>query len=453
MLQVDKTMGEMTDVGQDSAWPKPSLAWAVVFVLSMSFALSMIDRYILTLLMEPIKKDLLLSDTQLGLLQGVAFAVFYSLVGLPMGYIIDRARRRNLIVIGIILWSSMTLLCAFATNYTILFIGRMGLGVGEAALTPAALSLIGDYFSPVRRGRASGLYLAGGSAGIGLALIVGGRVMEIADYGNKVLADFTSHLFRPWQYAFLLVGLVGILFGICSLAIPEPTRRDRAARSVVVGIAPLLIFLRQRQSLLYFFIGGMTLFSICSYGYTAWIPTWFIRVLGWTPAQTGATYGPLVLVGQVLGMLGGGYVSDMLLKRGDEVAPIRVSIIAGAGFLVTALIAPHLQNPDAAMTAFFLLNVFAAAPFATGLAVLISVSPNEVRGQISAIYLFAISAIGLSVGPGVVGLMNDLVFTGRQGIVMSLTVVSTVALPLSLLLLILALRRYPAALHEPARLS
>jgi MFS family permease len=453
MLQVDNSMGEMIDAAEESAWPKPSLAWLVVIVLSMTFALSMIDRYMLTLLLDSIKKDLLLSDTQLGLLQGVAFAAIYSLVGLPMGYFVDRSRRRNLIAIGVILWSSMTVLCAFATNYPILFIGRMGLGLGEAALTPAALSLIGDYFSPVQRARAMSVYLAGASAGIGLALILGGRVIEIADYGNWLLADFTSLQFRPWQFAFLLVGAPGILFGMCAWAIPEPKRRDRATRGVTVGFAPLLAFLRQRQSLLYYFIGGMTLCSICSYSYTSWIPTWIIRVLGWTPAETGATYGSLVLVAQIVGMLGGGYVSDMLLKRGDEVAPIRVVIVSLAGFFGTALIAPHLQNPAAAMASFFLLNVFAAAPFAIAPAVLISVSPNEVRGQVSAIYMFAISAIGLSLGPAVVGLLNDVVFTGRQGITMSLTVVGAVTLPLSLLFLILALRRYRAALHEPARLS
>ena len=161
-----------------SSWPPAPAAWYTVGLLFVAYTFSFVDRFILTLLIEPIKQDFNLSDTGVSLLVGFAFVIFYTFLGIPIGRLADRVNRRNLIVAGITLWSCMTALCGMARGFGSLFVARVGVGVGEAALSPAAYSMIADLFPPKKLGRALSVYTAGAFVGVGLALIVGGLVVQ-----------------------------------------------------------------------------------------------------------------------------------------------------------------------------------------------------------------------------------------------------------------------------------
>ena len=195
----------------ESKTSQPSLkyAWYVVIILMVCYTLSFIDRQILSLLVKPIQQDLGINDTEMGLLQGAAFGIFYTLLGLPMGWLADRISRRNLIAVGIFFWSLMTALCAVARSFGSLFFARMGVGVGEATLAPSAFSMISDYFPRERLGTALSVYSAGIFIGAGLALIVGGTVVSAVSNIPAITMPVLGTI-ASWRLTFLIVGLPGV---------------------------------------------------------------------------------------------------------------------------------------------------------------------------------------------------------------------------------------------------
>lgn len=193
-----------------SAYPEPRRAWGLVVVLTIAYAISFVDRQIISLMVEPIKAYLHLSDTQISLLMGPAFAVFYTIMGIPLGRVADKFNRRNLIVIGMTLWCLMTAASGLARNFAQLFVARMGIGVGEAALSPAALSMISDSFPPEKRTSPIGFYNSAIYIGSGLALVLGGVVIQIVTNSPPVNVPLVGELV-PWQTTFIIVGLPGLI--------------------------------------------------------------------------------------------------------------------------------------------------------------------------------------------------------------------------------------------------
>ena len=199
-----------------SSWPPAPAAWYTVGLLFVAYTFSFVDRFILTLLIEPIKQDFNLSDTGVSLLVGFAFVIFYTFLGIPIGRLADRVNRRNLIVAGITLWSCMTALCGMARGFGSLFVARVGVGVGEAALSPAAYSMIADLFPPKKLGRALSVYTAGAFVGVGLALIVGGLIVQSVISSPDITLPIIGEG-RSWQIPFFIVGLPGLLQRLCTL--------------------------------------------------------------------------------------------------------------------------------------------------------------------------------------------------------------------------------------------
>ena len=224
--------------GQDGApaWPSNRRAWVTVFVLLAAYAVAFIDRQILTLLVEPIQRDLEITDTQFSLLSGLAFTLFYTLMGIPLGWLADRGSRRKLILVSVLFWSAMTAACGMAKSFGMLFLARIGVGVGEAGLSPAAFSMIADSFPPEKRSRALSLYAMGAVAGVGLALIIGGAVIGWASTAPPVVLPILGEL-RTWQLAFLLVSLPGPVLAIAVWALREPKRQELAKASASVSEA------------------------------------------------------------------------------------------------------------------------------------------------------------------------------------------------------------------------
>lgn len=432
----------------DGAWPRPLIGWLVVSALCVAYCISFIDRYLLTLLVEPVKQDLGLSDTEVGLLQGAAFGLFYAVAGIPMGIIVDRGSRRATIAVGMFVWTSMTTVSAFASSFWHLFVARMGVGLGEAALSPAAVSLISDYFPPHKRGRAISVFMTGACVGSGLAIMIGGAVVGLTR-GSAPIELPLIGILRPWQAAFFIVGLPGVLMSFLFMAVPEPGRRGLAAASPGVQASSFWRFLVERRRLIALHFAGMAGSSICAYGFTSWTPVYFIRVHGWTPEHVGAALGPVVLVGLTAGMLVGGALADRRLKRGDAAAPLRIAAWSLTLLAVSAPVATQFDHPAAVLVALGLLNFAVSAPAGVSLTALASVAPNELRGRLSALYLFTISVAGFGIGPTFVGYLNDVLFVGADGVRHSLSVLGLIFGPLAALMLALAVAPYRVALRHP----
>lgn len=424
-------------------------AWSTLGVLMAAYTISFIDRTILSLLIPPIQADLQISDTQISLLVGMAFAVFYTLMGIPLGRIADRHNRRNLIAIGITVWCLMTAACGLARNYWQLFVARIGVGVGEAALSPAAYSLISDLFPREQLGRAIAVYSVGLPIGSGLALLIGGYVIETVAALPPVELPLIGVL-RPWQVTFLLVGLPGLLVALLVMTLREPPRRGRAGDpdgpSGPTDEAPsaigLIHFLTVRRRVLAHQFGGLALLVIIVYGCTAWIPTFFIRVHGWTAAEIGTAYGVIFMTCGAGGLLAGGQLADRWWRAGRTDAHLRVVLLSVATMTPCFALMPWVSSAETAVV------LLAAATFTSSLhggvagAALQLITPNELRGQMTAVYFFIANLVGLGLGPTLVALITDYGFQDPQAVGTSLTLLSACAGAGSILALTTGLVHY-----------
>lgn len=374
-------------------------AWRVAIVLMLCNTLSFIDRQILGLLATPIKQELGVSDTRLGLLQGLAFGLFYTMLGVPMGRLADRSNRRNLIAAGIFLWSMMTALCAAAYSFWTLFLTRMGVGVGEATLSPSAFSLLADYFPKEKLGTALSVYSMGVFFGSGLALIIGGLVIGLVE---------------SWRLTFLIVGFPGLLAGLLVFTIKEPQRKNllltKSGEKEDLSLTEVMEQVRLRWRSVAGVCFAFAFQALCNYAQQAWLPSYFARVHGWTTKQAGLTLGVISLVTGLLGAYLGGALCDFWQRQGKSDAPLRVGLLATicAGvFFTGAMAAASLRSQLVLLVpAFF----FLAMPIGSIYASLQLILPNQVRGQVAALQVFTLNLGGLILGPFLPGFFNDYLF-------------------------------------------
>lgn len=403
-------------------------AWYVAIVLMLCNTLSFIDRQILGLLVTPIKLELGISDTRIGLLQGLAFGIFYTLLGLPMGRIVDNGNRRNLVAAGIFCWSLMTALCAASRGFWTLFAARMGVGVGEATLSPSAFSLLSDYFPKERLATALSVFSMGIFFGSGLALIVGGLV--IGALGS-------------WRLTFLIAGLPGLLATLLVFTIKEPHRKNlldgQASR---LNLAEVFEQVKLRWQSVVGICLAFAFQALCNYAQQAWLPTYFFRVHGWQPKQAGLTLGIISLVTGLLGAYSGGALCDRWQRRGKTDAPLRVGVLATAcaGIFFTLAMAVTAINLQLGLLvpAFF----FLAMPIGSSYASLQLILPNQVRGQVGALQVFTLNLGGLILGPFLPGFFNDYLFKNPLMVGWSLTLTVGLASLLSAILFYATWRPY-----------
>lgn len=430
----------------NNGYPSNLYAWTTVVILMIAYVLSFIDRQILNLLVEPIRRDLVISDTQMSLLMGLSFALFYTVCGIPLGRLADTKSRRGLIAVGVLFWSAATAACGMAKLYWQFLICRIGVGVGEAALSPAAYSLIADSFPPERRATAISVYSMGVYLGSGIAFLLGGLVIKFASAQGDVILPVIGHV-RPWQLIFLILGAAGVLFTLLMLAVREPARRGVGA-GVAVPLAEVGRYIRSNRRTVLCHNFGFAGLAFAGYGSGAWIPTFYIRTYGWDAGQVGIVYGSIVAVFGCLGIVFGGRLADWMSKRGRSDANMRVGLIAAIGALPFVVSFPLLDNAVMvsvlmAPTVFFLSMPFGVAP-----AAIQEIMPNSMRGQASAIYLFVITLIGLGLGPTAVALVTDFVFASDQALRYSLLIVTAIAVVSSIVLLWMGLKPYRESLQR-----
>ncbi|MFC3053773.1 spinster family MFS transporter [Kordiimonas pumila] len=404
--------------------------WVVVVMLLVAYTLSFIDRQIISLMVGPIREDLHISDTQLSLLQGLAFALFYTLMGIRIANWADKHSRRNIIVWGIAIWSIMTAFCGISKNYWTLFLGRLGVGVGEAALSPASYSMITDYFSAKRLSTALSVYGAGPYIGSGLAYILGGATVSYIDSLGQlsvpVLGDISS-----WQAAFLVVGLPGVLVALVILKwVREPERKSSGVleeheTSFLRGVLP---YMAGHTRFYLCHALGMGLISLVAYSTFSWLPTYFVRVYDMQIGEVARNIGVLILVFGTLGIFAGGRLADYLQNSRSYSDGAMRSVWLGSILLAPAVMGATMTG-SVAVSFFFVGVVFflVAFPFGSGVAALQMATPPHYRAQVSAVYLFVTSIIGLAVGPTAVAMFTDYVFKNDNAVGQSIGVVGAIA--------------------------
>ena len=413
---------------------RPAVAWYSVGVLLVAFVFSFIDRIILSLLVDPIKADLGVSDTAMGLLMGPAFAIFYVIMGIPIAYLADRRSRRLIIGVGIALWSFATAACGLARTYLYLFLARVGVGVGEAALSPPAYSLISDLFPPEKLGRAVAVYQSGAFFGGAIAFLVGGWVIGL--FGNAGTIDVPIlGAMRPWQVAFIAVGLPGVLVALAMATVPEPLRRGSLSQKNDVTLRQTWGFMRSKWRLFAGHFVGFALLALPITVVLSWSPVFFGRVLGMTPPEIGRTLGIMLATLSAGGVMLGGWLSDWLFRKGHSDAPLLVGLAAAATILPCGAFAHIVTDPRQVILLYCPLVFFASLPIGTAPLALQLVTPNEMRALVSSGYMLFLNMITSIIGPFGIGLANDLVFKSEGAVGYSIAFAMGVTMPLAFLLL------------------
>lgn len=372
-------------------------AYYVLAVLFVVYIFNFIDRQILAILLEPIKKDLQVSDTALGFLTGFAFAVFYTFAGLPLARIADRWVRRSLIAISLATWSVMTAVSGLARNFTDLAIARISVGIGEAGASPSAHSILSDYFPPAKRATVLAIYASGIYVGVGLGYWLGGWINDM--YG--------------WRTAFFVVGLPGVFMALLvRFTIREPAR-GMSERHVT---APQVYTLKETWRFFSSLPTGRRLalaagfHAFVSYGLGAWIPAFFVRVHHMTPGELGGWLSWITALGGGGGTFFGGWIADRWVRHQPQ-ARTYVAMIGVVFAIPTVTAALLLENTKWALLAYLPASVCSTVWIGPAFATAQDLVPPAMRAMASAVFLFITTIIGMGAGPQTVGILNDLIGT------------------------------------------
>jgi MFS family permease len=423
-------------VSRQDDYPPRVYAWTVVAILVATAVLSYTDRQVLSLLVDPIRADLGISDTQISLLLGTAFALVYGVAGVPLGYLADRTSRRNLILGGVLVWSIGTLACGLSHSFGQLFAGRLVVGLGEAVLSPAAISLISDYFPPSRRGTAVGCFLSGIAIGIGASILIGGGVLHLVQLG--VLDNTPLATQAPWRLVLLIIGAPGLLWALAILAIREPVRRAAEGSPAIASSAEAGAWRTSGWARVIPIYLVVAIASLADNAVGAWAPTLLTREFHMDRAQVGVELGLLLTAAFGGGVLVGGWLADRAGARGGWSRKLRVCLFAGALILpvASAINAAHVTVVLLSVPAYFALSGIVTA---CGFSAILDVVPNRSRGLAMSISFFLNVAVGGAVGPTAVALASDHVFGSEAGLGPALAVTVAVAYGIGIVALLRAL--------------
>lgn len=423
-----------------------------LFVLLLGYILSFIDRNVMAVLIGPIRQDFAISDTQFGLLHGLAFSLIYTVLGLPIARAADSKSRRTIVAIGIFFWSVMTCWCGLVKSFAGLFIARMGVGVGEAALSPPAHSMLTDFFSPKRLPVALAVFSLGVPIGAGMAYMIGGWVYGYFASADPVVLPLFGTM-TTWQMTFIAVGLPGFLVGVLMLLVREPPRRGKLAlpSGHAAGALPLgevMGYIWQRRGLYGAIFGSISALSIFGYAIMSWYLESMIRSFGVERSVVGPQFGQMFIVAGVAGALCGGWLTSWMLQRGYQDANMRIIVIVTLAWLVPGTLAPLAPTRELALwgvfPSLFLLNSYVGVAIA-GLQL---VTPNQMRAQASAVLLFMTNLLGLGLGPVIVGFFTDYLFGNDQYLRYSLSLLGVITCPVAAIWAGFGLRHFRAAVRE-----
>ena len=428
--------------------------WYVVVILMLAQVVSFIDRQVITLLVQPIRADLAISDTQMSLLMGFAFVIFYVTMGVPIARLSDRYSRRTIIATGIFLWSLATAACGLARNFWQLFLARIGVGVGEATLTPAAYSMIADYFPKALLGRAIGLYAVGVYLGAGLALVLGGAAIRAISASGPVDLPVFGPL-APWQLTFIVVAIPGLLMVLLMMfTVREPVRRNLAAtRDKSIPVREVAAFLWLNRGTYGSIFFGYATGGMAFYGFIFWVPEFIRRSHGWDISDAGIVFGTQLMLLGTVGTYAGGWFCDWLTARGYKDAALR-SLAAffaiAMPFMATAPVIPSadLAIPMLGLAVLTLSLQQGLSPVAINL-----ITPNQMRAQVVAVFFVVSTFSAIAFGATSVAVLTDYVFRDENDLRYSLAIVCCISMSLAAVSFALGVKPYRASLERAAAWS
>lgn len=466
---MDKRLHEMASVAE---YPSAMRANFALFVLVLAYILSFIDRNIMSLLVGPIKAEFEISDTVFSLLHGMAFTLFYVVLGLPIAWLADRFSRKWIITGGIFLWSLMTVACGLAKNFTTLFITRVGVGVGEAALSPPAYSMMSDYFRPERLRWATAIFTMGITVGSGTSYMIGGWAYEYFQTIGVIEVASLGLSIKPWQMTFIAVGLPGLLVVLMMLWVAEPMRRQAMAHSQAnqqltvdsetadgredsgsrsrdgnegLPIAAVWAHFKSQWQAYTALIIAMSMMAVIGYGYLIWSPEFLLRTYDVDKATGGHYLGLIFIFAGTAGTFSGAAFADKLQARGFADANMRLIGIVASLLIVPAIIMPLLPDWRWSLGLYTVITFFQYTHFGVGVAALQLITPNQMRAQISAVMLFCTNLMGLGLGGTFVALFTDFAFARDDALNYALAVVGGLAYPLAAVAIFWGLAHYRRA--------
>lgn len=423
------------DAGTYAGRPKGgALAWAGLAILIVMYLVSMLDRSIFSLMVEPVKRDLHLSDTQFGLLQGAAFSMFYVLVGLPLGWLGDRFSRRAIIFTGMVVWSVACAGCGLATNFVQILLGRAGLGAGEAVLLPAGTAILGDSFPRQRLSLVIGIFKIGAMLGSVISAALGGFLLAWATTHGPVTAPVLGVL-QPWQQVLILIGLPGVFLAGLAWLLPKSAPRPAAERK----LAPFWPYFAQRKA--YFatmFLGG-ALMTVPAYAAGAWGPAVLIRRFH-LPIQEVGVLTAIIAPMTGVGFLFFGWLTDRLYARGNKMAHVLPGLIVPPILVVSSFVAYVLVDDLHIFVAMMLFNsilITCGGPLDAHVQV---GSLTAYRSRMAALYTASQVLIANSLAPALVGIFTQHVFHDPAKIGWGIAATNAIAMPLAMLILFLGRR-------------
>ncbi|MDH5671498.1 MAG: MFS transporter [Myxococcales bacterium] len=423
-----------TQASIEAPYPSNFYAWYCVIVLLGIYLNSFLDRQILGLIVGPMKSTMELSDSEVGFLMGPSFAIFYTIAGLPLGWLADRVSRRWLIAVGQLFWSLASVGFGLSRSYTQMIGARIGVGVGEASLSPSAYSFIADTFPPNRLARAMSVYSMGIYVGGGLANLVGGQLTGYLAPDELHTMPIVGERFG-WQIIFFAIATPTIPLTLLLLTLREPTRRGLAVvrdaagkvQAVKVPIRDFLTYAKENRRTILTHGFGFSFLSFSGYGAAAWMPAYFMRIHGWTPKEAGTYLGLAGMLVGPLGLISAGWFADRLNAKGYRDSKMRVGVMCATAWFPFGILMPLMPTAELSFAMLIPATFFAAMPWGIAPAAIQEIMPNQMRGQASAVYLFIINLVGLGLGPQVLALVTDYVFADENQVHLSLLWTTTLA--------------------------
>lgn len=426
--------------GSGQPWPHPATAWYALIVLTLATMMNFLGVYVFPLMVQAVKHDFALSDIEIGLLLGPAGIFFFIFVGIPLARLVDLYPRRIILGIGLFITSGCTVIAGFVQNYAQMFLSRVFVGVGGSAHGPGCYSMLADYFRPARLPRAFAVLQFGFIFGAGLASIVGGALLAlVASWPPTHLGPL---LIRNWQWVLVMVGSPGLLLAVLVYLLPEPPRRGKVAADASLSVREVFREIgRRRQVYLPLFL-GLAFSSIEAGGLMEWRPAFMMRTYGWTAAQVGYWQGVTYFVGMPLGLLFGTWLTEHVGKRHKD-ANVRVTAILFSLAIPCAVLSPLMTSGAVAIVLGSMSGVFGVASAVPQNTAIQLITPNEMRGQVTAVYLFMFTVFQ-ALGSLFIALFNQIVIGVPDELWKTLFLTAAIVMPLAAWAISRGIRPYGA---------
>lgn len=403
---------------QSAAYPSPLVGWWAVGIFCLAALLSYTDRLILSALVDPIKQSLDLTDSAVSLLQGAAFALVYVFAGLVLGRLADQRRRMTILIIGVTVWCAGTVASGFAGSFGALFVARMFVGIGEAALAPAAVSVIADLIKPQHRGAAVGIFLMGTVLGGPVSIATGGKMLALANDGVFSGLPIVGGM-EPWRIVLVIVGAAGFVVPILLLTLREPARREAAEAPNLVATVRRLWADWRLLAPAYLAMG---LLSIGDYGLLSWMPSVLSRRFSMPPDELGMTFGLVTVLAGIVGCLVGGIGSDAAARRMGTAGRLKFSLAAAVLATVGAALA-CAGDVRLVLLGLGMWTLFSSVGSISGIAAIQNLIAGESRGVGMALVAFCNTLLGLGFGPTLVALVTERVLGNPASVGLAISAV------------------------------